>query len=178
MADLKELRLRLTAVLVLLGVIGVVAAGILLSPIGNSSRSGQRQLAQLWTELRAKERVVIPLRGIDQKVVAAQGEIATFYKDRVPSSYASISERLGRVAQENGVRLAADSYKPEDSQVPGLQRILIDASISGDYIQIVKFINALEREKMLFLVDGIALGEQQGGSVHLQITMETYMRGA
>ena len=53
----------------------------------------------------------------------------------------------------------------------------MELSISGDYLQEVKFINSLERSKMFFLVDGITLGEQQG-NVRLQLKLETYMRGA
>ena len=51
----------------------------------------------------------------------------------------------------------------------------MEVSLSGDYLQEVKFINALERDKMFFLVDGITLGEQQG-NVRLQLKLETYLR--
>ncbi len=46
---------------------------------------------------------------------------------------------------------------------------------SGSYLQEVKFINELERDKMFFLIDGVALGEQQG-NVRLQLKLETYLR--
>jgi type IV pilus assembly protein PilO len=39
----------------------------------------------------------------------------------------------------------------------------------------VKFINALERDKMFFLIDGVNLAEQQG-NVRLQLKLETYLR--
>lgn len=178
MVDLKQLRLRLRIGLIVLAVIGVLSVGILLSPIGHSSSTGQRQLAQLWGELRTKDREVAPLRGIDQKIGTARGQIATFYQDRLPSSYAVISERLGNVAAANGVKLTAGKYNAESSPVSGLQCIRIDASIVGSYPQIVRFINALEGEKMFFLIDGIALGGAQGGNVQLQIKMETYLRSA
>ncbi len=51
----------------------------------------------------------------------------------------------------------------------------MEITLSGDYLQEVKFINALERDKMFFLIDGIALGEQQG-NVRLQLKLETYLR--
>jgi type IV pilus assembly protein PilO len=52
----------------------------------------------------------------------------------------------------------------------------MEITLSGDYLQEVKFINALERDKMFFLIDGITLGEQQG-NVRLQLKLETYLRG-
>ncbi len=44
----------------------------------------------------------------------------------------------------------------------------IEITLSGDYLQEVKFINALERDKMFFLIDAVALAEQQG-KVRLQL---------
>ena len=40
----------------------------------------------------------------------------------------------------------------------------------------IKFLNALERDPVLFLITGIGLGEQQGGMVRLQVGLETYVR--
>jgi type IV pilus assembly protein PilO len=39
----------------------------------------------------------------------------------------------------------------------------------------VKFINALERDKIFFVIGGVTLGEQQG-NVRLQLKLETYLR--
>ena len=48
--------------------------------------------------------------------------------------------------------------------------------ISGDYIALVKFINALERNTMFFMVDDLQLGGEQNGSIKLGIRIETYLR--
>ena len=56
-----------------------------------------------------------------------------------------------------------------------MRKLIIEISLAGNYLQEVKFINALERDKMFFLLDGITLGEQQG-NVRLQLKLETYMR--
>jgi hypothetical protein len=54
--------------------------------------------------------------------------------------------------------------------------VRIDATLSGGYVQEVKFINALERQKPFFIVDGILLGETQGGDVRLGVTLETFVK--
>jgi type IV pilus assembly protein PilO len=79
------------------------------------------------------------------------------------------------VASEYGVHLASVKYDDKDAPVPGLRKLDMEIALSGDYLQEVKFINALERNKMFFLIDGIALGEQQG-QVRLQLKLETYLR--
>ena len=41
---------------------------------------------------------------------------------------------------------------------------------------VVRFINALERDKLLFIVNSIQLGDAQGGTVKLQLKMQTYLK--
>ena len=44
-------------------------------------------------------------------------------------------------------------------------------------MHVVRFINALERDKLLFIVNSIQLGDAQGGTVKLQLKMQTYLKG-
>jgi hypothetical protein len=41
----------------------------------------------------------------------------------------------------------------------------------------VQFINALERDKMFFVIDGVTLNGQQSGTVNLRLRLTTYLRG-
>ena len=67
-------------------------------------------------------------------------------------------------------------YDEKDAAIEGLRKLNIEITLSGAYLQEVKFINALERDKMFFLIDGVNLAEQQG-NVRLQLKLETYLRG-
>jgi len=177
MPDIKDARRYLRLAAIVMGAFSVASVGILVSPIGASSRTGGQRLNDLWTELRAKDREVIPLNGIDKKVIHAQQQISVFYKDRLPSSYAAISAQLGETASAAGVKLTTGQYTSEPAELPGLQRIFITAVITGNYLQTVKFVNGIEREKTFFIVDSVSLGETSG-EVSLQIEMETYLKGA
>ncbi len=74
------------------------------------------------------------------------------------------------------MRVAGVKYAVKDAPIDGLQRVEIEANFSGDYLQLVRFINALERNKLFFLVNGVQLGSEQNGVVALQIKVETYLR--
>ena len=50
------------------------------------------------------------------------------------------------------------------------------ASLSADYLQLVKFINAIERSKTLMLLDSIKLSEEQGGTVKVDMVMESFTK--
>ena len=52
----------------------------------------------------------------------------------------------------------------------------IEGSFSGDYLQLVRFINTLERSKMFFEVDSVDLAGESAGPVRLEITMHSYLR--
>ena len=173
MSDVRQLRKRLTAVLAVLLGIDLICAVVLLSPLG---RSRQADIQTLQGQLRLKTQQVQPLRGLDQKVVVAKQQIADFYRDRLPSTYSSIDAEMGKLADENGTNIAQVKYHLEDEEGGGLRPITIDSLLSGDYLHIVKFINALERDHMLFIVDNINLGDAKGGTVKLQLKMQTYMK--
>jgi hypothetical protein len=50
--------------------------------------------------------------------------------------------------------------------------------VTGDYAKIARFVNAMEQSKLLFIIDKISLSNQQGGSVTLQISFDTFLKEA
>ncbi len=176
MRDIREARLRFAVIMALLSAVCLGAGGVLLSPIGATPRARRQELERLRAELRAKALEAEASRGIDQKVMVAKDQLAEFYRDRLPAGYASVSEELGKVAAATGVSLGAGRYHAEPSEVAGLQSLHIDVAITGDYVQTVKFINAVEREKTFFLIDTIALAQQHDGVVQLQIGIDVLLK--
>lgn len=175
MASIREVRKMLVPVLIGLVVIDLACVGYLLSPLGRSREARQRDLDGLKVQLAAKRQEVLPARGMDGKLKQASTDIADFYNERFPSQYSAVSEALGKVAAANGVQIAAIKYDDKDAPVEGLRKVEIELALSGSYLQEVKFINALERDKTFFLINGVTLGEQQG-NVRLQLKVDTYLR--
>lgn len=176
MANLRSARKRFTTAAIILAVLDVVAVGFLLSPLGRSRSAREAEWAEARRELQAKKADAVPLRGMDKKLDLARQEIAAFYKDRFPAQYSAVSSELGKVASETGVRVSQIAYEPKPAEVPNLQQVIINANLDGDYLQVVKFINALERDRMFFMVDSLTLAQEQGGMVRLQVRLETYLR--
>jgi hypothetical protein len=175
MASIREVRKTLVPAVIALVVIDLACVGYLLSPMGRSRQARQRDLDALRAQLAAKRQEVLPTRGMDGKLKQASTDIADFYKERFPLQYSAITEELGKLATANGVQIAAVKYDDRDAPVEGLRKVNIELAISGNYLQEVKFINALERDKLFFVIDGVTLGEQQG-NVRLQLKVETYLR--
>jgi type IV pilus assembly protein PilO len=174
--DLRQTRKKLkTALSILLGV-DVVAAIVLISPLVGSTASRRQELNQLWSELQSKTKQVKPLSNLDKKVITANGQIADFYKKRFPAQDSQIATQLGQLAAANGVAIDQARYKVGEPEVGHLQPVEMEAQLSGNYISLAKFINALERDEMFFIIDGIALAGEQKGPIRLQLKFETYLK--
>jgi len=156
----------------------LVAAGILFSPLVGSAASRQTQLNQLFAEYRKKTRDVEPLRGMDKKMDLAKTQIGDFYKVRFAARDSDLTTELGKLAAENGIHILNAKYKEEEPEASGIVPVAIEGSFAGDYLQLVRFINTVERSKMFFTVDGVDLAGEGKGPVHLQIAMHSYLRGA
>jgi len=175
MASIREIRKTWMPVVIALVVAAGLCVGYLLSPYGRSRNARVREYNELRAQLTAKRKDVLPTRGMDGKLKQASQDIGAFYGQRFPAQYSAVAGELGRLASENGVRFASIKYDDKDTPIEGLRKLNMEVTLSGDYLQEVKFINALERNKMFFLIDGVSLGEQQG-VVRLQLKLETYLR--
>jgi type IV pilus assembly protein PilO len=136
-------------------------------------------LAQQRVTLKAAEIATKPLQGLDGKLTKATEQADAFYQKRLPYAYSQVAGELGALAKKQGVKMTHVQY----AQAPVLQsgtspltEVRIDASLSGDYRPLVLFVNSLERDKMFFLIKGVALSGQQSGTVGLRLGLTTYLR--
>lgn len=175
MASIRETKKKFMPVVIALAVLDLACVGYILSPAGRSRQARQHEYVKLHEQLLAKQQEVLPTRGMDRKLKQASDDITVFYGNRFPAEYSAVADELGKVAGDTGIRLSGVKYDEKDASIEGLKKLNMEITLSGDYLQEVKFINALERDKMFFLIDGITLGEQQG-IVRLQLKLETYLR--
>ena len=178
MPDLRNTRRKLKVAIAAMVVADVVAAGILFSPLVGSAESRRAQMRQLSAELVRKTHDVQPLQNIDKKIVLAKDQIGGFYKDRFAAKDSELTTELGKLAAENGIRIQQARYKEEEPEASGIVPIEINGSFSGDYLQLVRFINTLERSKMFFTVDSVDLAGEGAGPVRLQLVLHSYLQGA
>ena len=134
-------------------------------------------LAAKQVELKAMDLQTAPLRGLDKRVDETRSQMRGFYAKRIPPNYSSISSRIGELQVASGVRLTRVQYS-QGKPGPDLTEILMEAGISGDYSQIMRFVNSLERDQTFFVIRSMALTGQQGGQVNLRLSVSTWLRRA
>jgi len=176
MPDLRHTRKNLKIALGIMVAVDLIAIAIYVSPLIGSTDSRRQELNRLQGELILKTKQVAPLQNLPLKVQLASRQISDFYRRRFPTNESEIPTELGKLASENRVRIDQARYKQEDAESSGIIPVAIDGSFSGDYLQLVRFINTLERSKMFFEVDGVDLAGEATGPVKLGITIHSYLR--
>jgi Tfp pilus assembly protein PilO len=182
MANVRDLRRKVQVTMAVLVGLNLLAAGALLYMMVRGINQLPAEFHSLHEQVQTKKSAIVPPRTVDERLNQAREQIAHFYEDRFPNSSAAIFENLGKVAADNHVRLSQATYEqvsPKEGEVemPGVRPVLINASLTGNYVEAMKFINALEREKTFFIVDSVSLADQKAGNVRLIIRIETYLRG-
>jgi type IV pilus assembly protein PilO len=178
MPDLRQTRKNLTTAIAVMVGFDLLAAVLYFSPLIGSADSRRQDLNRLQTNLMVKTREVAPLTNLPDKVIVANQQIADFYKRRFPSQNSQIYAEFGKLAAANGVRIETVRYKPEvdGSFVEGLQAAEMDADLAGTYTSLARFINALERDEMFFIINTVTLGNDPKGPVKLSVRLETYLK--
>ena len=131
---------------------------------------------RLQAELTTKTRQVEPLMNLPQKVDLARQQVADFYKKRFPGQDSQIATEFGKLAAANGVTIEQAKYQAKGPGPARLQLVEVQADLSGNYVSLARFINALERDEMLFIINSVTLGGEQAGPIKLQMKLETYLK--
>ena len=142
----------------------------------NRAKQGDAsRIAASQSEYRAMKLKTTPLRGLDKKIDQAKLDQQAFYDKRFPANDSEVLSALGALAVKNNVLLARGQYAHRKPQ-QGLVELDMETSLSGDYAPVVRFINGLERDKLFFLIQGVALNGQQNGVVSLRMRLTTFLR--
>lgn len=176
MPDLRQTRKNIKIALAVLVGVDVLAAAVLFSPLVGSADSRRQELNQLRNELQTKTRQVEPLTDLPKKVISANRQIGDFYKKRFPAQESQIPTQFGKLAAANGVAIEGAKYKVDEDEIGGVRPVELDANLSGNYVSLAKFINALERDDTFFIISSITLAGEQKGPIKLQMKLETYLK--
>jgi type IV pilus assembly protein PilO len=135
------------------------------------------QLEVKRSDLRMAELQAKPLRNLPERVTASTKGAEHFYDARVPGADSAILSELGALATKANVRMSRGQY----AFAPVLHdvtEVRMDETVSGEYADLIRFINSVERDKMFFVINGLTLTGQQGGLVNLRLKVTTYLRGS
>ncbi len=178
MNPLASLRKKFVIVLAILAAVNIALGIYLLWPGRPKQAELRREESDLRQQYNRMTRESEAYRGMDQKLIRTREDVKKFYGQHVASVWSEVSEEINKLAKENGFAPPPIRYKTEDTGMPGLQRVKADITLEGEYHKIAKFINALERDRLVFDITQITLNGEQAsvGAVDLQIKVDTFLK--
>ena len=177
--ELRDLRTQLLIVAGVLLLADVAAVGVLVSPLAAGRAEKQKQYETLRLEKMEKALAAAPAKGIHEKIDEARKQEAAFQEERLTERYSEMSEQISHTAKEAGVEVSRVHYDDSINQhdVPaGFQPLTITIQVRGSYEQDIRFLNAMERQKMMLLVEGVTFGGMKDGQLTVQVKISTFLR--
>jgi Tfp pilus assembly protein PilO len=105
------------------------------------------------------------------------------FEDSLPSSqmgYSVVSQELGEIARQCGLRIEGITYKSSGMQGRELTAVDAQAAVSGDYASVVKFLNGLQRSQHVYAVTALTLSpadaDKGSNTIRVALQMRTYFR--
>jgi Tfp pilus assembly protein PilO len=177
--ELRDLRTQLLIVAGVLLLADVAAVGVLVSPLAAGRAEQQKHYEALRQEKIEKMQAAAPVRGIHEKIDAARRQETAFLDERLTKRYSAMSEEISHTAHEAGVEVSRVHYDDSLAQrdLPaGFQPLNITIQVKGSYEQNIRFLNAMERQKMMLLVDGVSFSGLKDGELTLAVKLSTFLR--
>ena len=122
---------------------------------------------------------------IRDNIPAIQKDCDHFEQALSPASsgYSAVRTELGAVARKSGIQLADLSFKQTEIPNRGMTEVAVDATVNGNYKNVIGFLNGLQRSANLYEVDALTLGSENANQVSANIIkvalhLKTYFRTA
>jgi hypothetical protein len=167
----RALIVLLTADALLLAVVWYTAA--------EHPEAERRNLVRLREEDKKLAADVRRAAAIRAALPAVQKDCDTFLSNTLlvaSSGYSTIVADLGKIAGDAGVPPGGIGFKQKPPDKQGVIEVEVTAAVEGPYASLVKFVNGLERSKILYLIDSMSLSSGHERGEHLSLIMRTYFR--
>jgi type IV pilus assembly protein PilO len=182
-SDFKVKKRAIVALLALL-VIADVTLGVYTWNL-ESAQSTQQELLLLTRNRDLLKKDIQRAQEIRSHIPAIQKDCDAFEQSLFPETtgYSTVSAELGSLAAKSGLRLDDSAFKPKSVKGSDLTELVIDAQVTGDYREVVRFLNELQRSNNYYAVEGLSAhsaGQARGAKGALQVTVhiKTYLRAA
>jgi len=179
---LRERR-RVVVPLALLLAANVAATALLALPLQRRVSTGAADVLQAQADLAAARREAAEARAAHQGTRGADEDLRTLYETILPRGFDGAVQVTGfwlnRVAERAGVRFERGQYDPGRLEDSGLERMTAQATLTGGYDGVRRFLHAVESAPEFVIIDRVELAQpndQNEGSLELLLDVSTYYR--
>lgn len=178
---------RRRAILTLLGLLiaADIALGVYSWQLASAPYTSPKQFDAMSIRLATLGDNIQSAQKIKDGMPQTKSDCDQFERSLPPESAgsSSMAAELDDIAKKSGLRVEGFSFKPKQIAEHGVSEESIDATVSGDYAAVARFVNALQRSQKFYIMDGLALsGDSQtqkvSGPLKVAVHLRTYFRMA
>ena len=173
------------------GIIGAVAlliaADAILASYSWKLANAPQTPTALYSELRSKHdklrENISRAEDIKSQIPAIQKDCDQFEKSLRPSSegYSALTSAIDDIAKKAGLQVEGIGFKQKEITGRGLDEVSVEATVSGEYANVVKFLNGLQRSQNMYSVNGLSLVADSSpqnpcSSLRVALHLKTYFR--
>ncbi|HEV8383483.1 MAG TPA: type 4a pilus biogenesis protein PilO [Candidatus Acidoferrales bacterium] len=144
-----------------------------------AARAAAARLEKLHEEHGLLKADVERVSAIRDHLSEVQRDADHFYSQEfLPAGmgYSSIISDLGKISKSSGLGTSNVQFKERPLETRGVTEITVTATVEGQYVSLVRFINGLERSSNFYLLDNLTLASSTGGNIKLNLQLRTYFR--
>ncbi len=159
----------------------VVALYFVLRPIGGSAQELSEQSVEMRSAIRQQQATLDRTRLLASKIESGRGEgdkfMGSYFLPR-RTAYSTIMSELNDLAGQAKIT-SRDSAWTLDA-VEGsdtLDMMQISANFEGQYPDLIRFINLLDKSDRLLIIESLnATPQQSGGRLNVNLKLDTFVR--
>jgi Tfp pilus assembly protein PilO len=179
----KDPRFIARAAIGTLLLLNLVAAYMVMYPVGGSAEELEAEIATQRTSLLQRQAALTRMRALVSKIEQArttgdQFLSQYFLDDRTKSS--SILSELDAAAKETGLRVKERSFATDPVEgSENLAMMTVVANYEGTYTDLVEFVNKLDKSPRFLILDTLTAAPQPNGpNLNVQFKFNAFVRGA
>jgi len=153
--------------------------------VANAPQAPRAMLKELQLKRDLLKTDIGNAEAIKDNIPAIQKDCDQFEKALRPSSegYSALSSEIGEIAKKAGLHVEALGFKQKEISGRSMDEVAVEATVSGEYGNVVRFLNGLQRSQNMYAVNALSLASDtssQGVSSVLRVAihLKTYFRTA
>ena len=176
---------RKRSILIVLGLLiaADIALGVYSWQLASAPYTSPKQFDAMTIRLDALRANIQSAQKIKSEMPQTKSDCDKFEHSLPPESAgsSSMAAELDDIAKKAGLRVEGFSFKSKQLPEHGVTEESIDATVSGDYPSVARFVNALQRSEKFYIMDGLALSadsqtQKASGPLRVAIHLRTYFR--
>lgn len=172
-----EMRLRVIILILAAAIAGLMY--FLMGAPGRTPEARQRQMQELELEQKALETNVANLRDLTVRVQSATKASQEFAAGNFlgrTNAFSTMIKDLEEMAVESDLRPSNVNFDLKDeSNELGWTGISVQLSLEGEYPDLVRFINRVEKSDIFWIIRGLDVAGDPETGLRLNVTAETYL---